>query len=126
MNHKDLAHKAVNSAIRKGVLKSAKLFNCQICGEQAAHLHHHNGYAPENYLDVIPLCVSCHWKQHAKPEGIPVLVRLTSRMKEMVRAIASKDGCSMSDVVELAIQNYVKEHTPLSKAHSAQVYETSI
>lgn len=38
---------------------------CEHCREaQAAHWHHHNGYADEYKLDVIALCFDCHGKEH--------------------------------------------------------------
>lgn len=58
------AHKAVFAAIRQGQLPAVKECQCTKCGKQAAEYHHHRGYEPEHYLDVIPLCKSCHRLEH--------------------------------------------------------------
>jgi hypothetical protein len=63
------AREAVYRALRKGVLKRAEgcLRCCQGVKVQA---HHHRGYAPEHWLDVVWLCRSCHLTMHQK-EGKP-------------------------------------------------------
>jgi hypothetical protein len=55
---------AVNNAVRDGKLPSVKTLFCG-CGCRAAHYHHHLGYEIEHWLDVIPLCRSCHNAAHA-------------------------------------------------------------
>jgi len=57
---------AVKDAIRSRQLPPAKECVCADCGGQAQH-YHHESYAPEHRLDVVPLCASCHKKRHAKP-----------------------------------------------------------
>jgi hypothetical protein len=37
---------------------------CTDCGQQAVNYHHHLGYAPEHWLDVVPLCRKCHRARH--------------------------------------------------------------
>ena len=32
--------------------------------DPAKHYHHYKGYDPEHWLDVEPLCLSCHQKEH--------------------------------------------------------------
>lgn len=59
-----LAVEAVRAAIRCGELPRADEVACAHCGQQARHYHHRNGYGQEALLDVIPLCVSCHKKEH--------------------------------------------------------------
>ena len=56
------AGNAVNNAIADGRIKRPDVFNCS-CGEQA-HQYHHPSYAKEHWLDVIPVCISCHTNIH--------------------------------------------------------------
>lgn len=60
------AKNKVNNAINEGKMPSVKTRSCADCGGQAQH-YHHESYAPEHWLDVVPLCRSCHKKRHAKP-----------------------------------------------------------
>lgn len=55
------AQVTVNDAIRKGQLPRLDTLQCS-CGSQAKHYHHNKGYAPEHWLDVIPVCRKCHLK----------------------------------------------------------------
>lgn len=59
------AHRAVREAIKKGNLPRAKDCTCASCGAPAREYHHHNGYDDAYYLDVIPLCRSCHRAAHS-------------------------------------------------------------
>jgi hypothetical protein len=55
------ARNAVNNAVRDGKLQPASNFICSNCKKiQASEYHHHNGYDPDHWLDVIPLCKACH------------------------------------------------------------------
>lgn len=54
------AHAAISYAVSKGRLNRAATFLCVSCNNQAHEWHHHLGYQPEHWLDVIPLCLSCH------------------------------------------------------------------
>jgi len=54
-----LARRAVELAIGKGQLPRPDSLQCA-CGELAEEYHHHKGYEPEHWLDVVPLCVKCH------------------------------------------------------------------
>ncbi len=56
---------ALKDAIRAGRIKPARECLCADCGKQAQH-YHHESYAPAHWLDVVPLCASCHQKRHAK------------------------------------------------------------
>jgi len=59
------ARNAVNDAIRQGKLPPAWSMVCDQCDEaQAAHWHHHNGYERAHWLDIVPLCLDCHGKEH--------------------------------------------------------------
>ena len=54
------AHDLVRLAINRGDL--IRPANCTNCGNSKMRIeaHHHKGYAPENALDVVFLCTSCH------------------------------------------------------------------
>lgn len=57
------AHDRVKRAIDSGRIPKAREHICSECGErQARHYHHHKGYAPEYWLDVVPVCTFCHPK----------------------------------------------------------------
>ena len=62
--------KAVKQAIQQSILPSLHTQACAACGGQATDYHHHAGYAPENQLDVIALCRSCHKLAHARASAI--------------------------------------------------------
>lgn len=54
------ARDAVNNAIKRGILPSAKTLSCKICGRPAEEYHHCMGYAPKHHLAVEPYCIACH------------------------------------------------------------------
>jgi hypothetical protein len=58
------AQKSIELAIARGDLPKAKQRACIKCGKPAAHYHHYLGYEPEHWLDVIPVCHSCHRVLH--------------------------------------------------------------
>ena len=60
--NQEKATHAVNHAIAAGKLPRPDTLLCHYCGEQAKHYHHHKGYAPNNWLKVIPVCIKCHKK----------------------------------------------------------------
>lgn len=53
------AHKAISRARSQGSLAVASEYLCVSCGNQA-HEWHHESYAEDQRLNVIPLCRSCH------------------------------------------------------------------
>lgn len=53
------AESAVNYAIKIGRLPRPDTLQCYYCPKQAEQYHHWS-YAPEHFLDVIPVCVKCH------------------------------------------------------------------
>ena len=62
------AHRAVLNALRTGRMAPASACICADCYKSpAVHLHHHS-YEKEHWLDVIPLCRSCHHIRHNQPE----------------------------------------------------------
>lgn len=57
------ARERIRSAINSGKIPKASTYTCSECNErQARHYHHHNGYEPEHWLDVVPVCTFCHPK----------------------------------------------------------------
>ena len=64
---KYLAAKALQRAIRHAVLPPAKECICADCGNQAKH-YHHESYAEQDRLNVVPLCSRCHKLRHMSKE----------------------------------------------------------
>lgn len=60
---KYLAAKALQKAIYHKVMPPAKECTCADCGKQATH-YHHESYAEQDRLNVVPLCGSCHKLRH--------------------------------------------------------------
>lgn len=54
--------------VARNAIKSGKLIQspvCECCGCNSCQIQgHHWSYEPDNYLDVIWLCTSCHGKEH--------------------------------------------------------------
>ena len=61
------ANDAIKTAVRRGELAPASACQCNDCSKPAVDLHHHS-YEPKHWLDVVPLCASCHRIRHAYPE----------------------------------------------------------
>jgi len=63
------ARQAVKRAIKSFVLHWP--MRCEQCGVYGkTEAHHYKGYAPENHLEVLWLCRSCHKRAHiSAPEG---------------------------------------------------------
>lgn len=59
------AKRIVNHAIKAGRLARASTLPCFDCSKAAKEYHHHYGYDPEHWLDVIALCRKCHLKRHS-------------------------------------------------------------
>jgi hypothetical protein len=54
------AHDAVQRAVQDGRLPAASNQICHKCHAQADEYHHYLGYQKDVWLNVIPLCRSCH------------------------------------------------------------------
>lgn len=54
------ARNAVNHAITADKIPHVSTQKCTECSNPAQDYHHYKGYAPENWLDVIPVCKDCH------------------------------------------------------------------
>jgi len=60
-----LAHRAVYCEVTAGRMPGSHTLRCiKNCGKHAWVYHHHLGYAEEHWLDVIPMCGSCHRQAH--------------------------------------------------------------
>jgi ribosomal protein L40E len=55
-----------NRLVARGDIPHISTQVCQKCGNPAKHYHHYNGYEEVNILDVIPLCLRCHAKEHGR------------------------------------------------------------
>ena len=54
----------VDYAVKTGILVHPKQRICWECGKPASLYHHILGYKPQNWFDVIPLCLDCHFYVH--------------------------------------------------------------
>ena len=61
-----MAQQAANNAIAVGRMRRPDSLLCRYCLKPAEQYHHWHGYAPEHWLDVIPVCQKCHRKIHKK------------------------------------------------------------
>jgi len=61
------ARSAVSRATRDGHLPRANTQVCVQCGQAAEQYHHYLGYEHEHAINVIPLCRTCHIRQHQQP-----------------------------------------------------------
>lgn len=61
-DHESARH-AVNFAVQTGNLPSIHTRQCADCGKVAQE-YHHESYERDRWLDVIPLCESCHTRRH--------------------------------------------------------------
>lgn len=59
--NRKLARGCIQKAIMRGDLPRARDCRCSDCGKPAKE-YHHKSYKREHWLDVIPLCRSCHYK----------------------------------------------------------------
>lgn len=60
------ARSAINNAIAMGKLPRPDTKLCHYCSAQAQQYHHHRGYAPEHWLDVVSVCMRCHNEHRRK------------------------------------------------------------
>lgn len=56
------ARYAVANAIKAKKLLPIKEQTCVYCNTMAQHYHHYLGYSKKHWLDVEPICISCHCK----------------------------------------------------------------
>ena len=55
------ARQILNYAVQRGKIPRPESINCA-CKQPAKEYHHHKGYEPEHWLDVVALCSKCHKK----------------------------------------------------------------
>lgn len=60
---------AVNNAIKAGRITPVYTEQCYYCGITAEQYHHHLGYLREHWLDVLPVCRTCHTECHSKKKA---------------------------------------------------------
>lgn len=56
------ARQVIRNAIRNGKMPRPDTLQCHYCPNKAKQYHHWHGYAPEHWLDVVPVCTKCHNK----------------------------------------------------------------
>ena len=91
------ANQKVRQAVVMGQLPKIKTLTCVDCGAQAAHYHHHNGYEPEHWLDVVPLCRTCHGIRHRgnkvrNPINNFIRLAATPEDKRLLERLAKRSG----------------------------------
>ena len=59
---KYMAKTAVRKAIKDSKLPRPDTRLCHYCPKPAQQYHHHKGYEPKHWLDVVPVCIDCHHK----------------------------------------------------------------
>jgi len=69
------AKNVVRYAIRVGKLSHPNTLQCSYGYHPAEQYHHHKGYTPEHWLDVVPTCEKCHKKIHS-----PTLLRAVYKL----------------------------------------------
>jgi hypothetical protein len=83
LENKVAARNAVKAAIKRGDIKP--LVKCALCGGEA-HSYHHHSYSPVDWLDVTPVCMSCHKTLHAVGRESFLNVRIASLNKQLDRS----------------------------------------
>lgn len=63
------ARAAVNNAVQEGKILPASAYPCTGCRGRAIDYHHHLGYEPSHWLDVLPYCKRCHEATHHQQAG---------------------------------------------------------
>lgn len=58
---KEASHNECRKALQKGIIKKS---NCMHCGSSKSEMHHHLGYAKDNWLNVVWLCRNHHSQAH--------------------------------------------------------------
>ena len=58
------ARNRLTQKIRSGKFPKAATLRCSVCGGPASQFHHLNGYDPDRWDDVVPVCKDCHGELH--------------------------------------------------------------
>lgn len=78
MDLRQAAQSAVALAVSRGEIPLAKALTCADCSLEASD-YHHESYAEEDQLKVVPLCRKCHTRRHHPLPSEP-LTQVTVRM----------------------------------------------
>ena len=54
------ARAKIRRAVQAGRIVRPDTLLCCRCSENAVEYHHHLGYEPDHWLDVVPVCKKCH------------------------------------------------------------------
>jgi hypothetical protein len=129
MNEKQRARYLVNKEVATGRMLPARMLICAKCGSMAHHYHHSDYDKP---LDVVPLCVTCHGKVHAKlcagdrstkPRAmVAVRVSLRDRFNRVGAMLGAIEGRKMSqdDTLVWLLDRYELEINRRMMATSSQ------
>ena len=74
------ARRVVNHAIRVGKLPRPDTLKCHYCPKKAKEYHHHKGYEPEHWLDVLPVCRKCHSELRTSDNSLRTAPRVRQSM----------------------------------------------
>jgi hypothetical protein len=115
------AHAAVANAIVEGALPPLTGLACAYCTGTARVYHHHQGYHPAHWLDVVPLCRRCHarshgigrWRERTPPVAeerrvVPITIRFKAQLVKEIRALAEEENRSINGTVVEAVERYVR------------------
>lgn len=66
------ARSRINHDMKLGLRPDPNALHCALCGhkgdDRRHEYHHAMGYEPEHHYDVLPLCSTCHSKEHRNGE----------------------------------------------------------
>ena len=112
------AHAAIAHAVAAGVLPPVATVPCADCGGRARFRHHEQGYAPEHWLAVVPLCGRCHSRRHAeqgtrkRPAAQPsdlFSVRMPRDLHQQLLEVARADDSTLNRTLVVAVRRYVEQ-----------------
>lgn len=104
----------VSRAVKKGVLLPVATQRCCDCDAWAQQYHHNNGYEPEHWLDVVPLCRRCHVARHVEMHRVSkvpvtpfkrITVLITGALLAQLEQV--RDGRSYQAVFERALEAWI-------------------
>ena len=116
------AHAAVKTAITEGALPAPTGLACADCAGRAYAYHHHRGYDPQHWLDVVALCGSCHARRHLAG-GYPRLpkddngtsvvfsVRMPRELHERLAEFSRTDYSTVNRSIVVAVERYLRQMT---------------
>ena len=66
------ARKQVANAVEAGLIPRVTTLRCYVCSDDAREYHHYRGYTEKHWLDVLPVCRSCHRKCDEQQGVMPI------------------------------------------------------